>query len=208
MKRTYYILCPMLLFMAIPTLANSSSYQEQSKSTIYSSTAAPLKSVPYAARLLEQKAKNYIKLKKEQQFVKTLEQGITKYPEDTYFIKALDEYNKKQNKAGETIAFIDNLIATDTSNKGYSLAKAVAYNLSGEYEKAKATLQQNGLTDIDDATANNLQGEIAYNSKHYDEAETYFSKSLKLSYQNADANYGLGLTYFKQEKYFIELKFI
>ena len=77
--------------------------------------------ISYAARLLENKARNYLKTKNEEQYLKVLQEGITKYPEDVYFINDLIYYYQQQkpSEINNAMQLVNNLLTKKPNNKNY-----------------------------------------------------------------------------------------
>ncbi|NLI35168.1 MAG: tetratricopeptide repeat protein [Bacteroidales bacterium] len=186
MKRSHLRYCLTFLFAIIVGIAYGAN--------------AP---ISYGARLLESKAKNYLKTKDDQQYVKTLQQGITKYPEDIYFINSLVYYYQQQepSEVNNAIQLINTLLAKDSNNKSYTINKAILYAKMKRNSVAMDLLKEADLYHTNPAMAWYITGEIAFNEEHYEEAANNFQKAIRLNYKDSYSNYGLGLSYSQQKKH-------
>lgn len=116
----------MIMLMALPCGMQGKSNVRTSLPQSKTLAIAPAKTVSYAARLLENKVKIYQRAKNEQALLKTLQQGVTKYPEDIFFIYTLADYYADQNKLDDALQLVDQLIAKDANNKDYVLNKVIS----------------------------------------------------------------------------------
>ncbi len=69
-------------------------------------------------------------------WVKTLEEGVTKYPEEDYFFANLIDYYSNSNKTAEAIDFVDRMLARDANNKLYLYVKGYLYYNAKDYDNA------------------------------------------------------------------------
>ena len=165
--------------------------------------------VSYAARLLENKARNYLKTKNEEQYLKVLQEGITKYPEDIYFINSLIYYYQQQkpSEINDAVQLTNNLLTKKPNNKSYAVNKALISVKTKRYAAAKTLLKETDLYQADPANAWYITGEIAFEQGQYEEAINNFEKAIRLNDKDRYSNYGLGLSYSRQEKYKDALKY-
>jgi len=165
--------------------------------------------ISYGARLLESKAKNCLKTKNAEQYLKVLQEGITKYPEDIYFINNLVYYYQQQKptEINNAMELANTLLAKKPNNKSYIINKAIVSVKMKRYSAAKALLKDANLYQTDPATAGYITGEIALDQGQYEEAITNFEKAIRLNNKDGHSNYGLGLSYSRQEKYKDALKY-
>lgn len=139
------------------------------------------------------------------QWVKSLQEGIVKFPENQYFFANLVDYYSGVNQPEKAMEFADEMISKDPSNKLYLYVKAYLYHNMKEYDKAidfyKKTIAADpdyaeaysnlGLvllmkaqdvsdaasTDVNDAKYAKDQAEI---KKMYEEALPYYEKARSL----------------------------
>lgn len=167
------------------------------------------KPISYAAKRLENKARNYLKTKDEEQYLKVLQEGVTKYPEDIYFINSLVDYYQQQKPAemNNVMQLANNLLAKNTNNKSYMINKAIVSVKMKRYSAAMTLLKDADLYHTDPSTAWYITGEIALAQGQNEEAASNFEKAIRLNDRDGHSNYGLGLSYSRQEKYKEALKY-
>ena len=69
-------------------------------------------------------------------WIKSLEEGILKFPSNDYFFANLVDYYNSTNQASKAMEFADNMLATDAKNKLYLYVKAYLYHNMKDYDKA------------------------------------------------------------------------
>lgn len=69
-------------------------------------------------------------------WIKTMEEGIMKFPENDYFFANLVDYYNTANKAEKAMEFADNMLAKDPNNKLYLYVKAYLYHNMKQYDNA------------------------------------------------------------------------
>ena len=69
-------------------------------------------------------------------WVKSLEEGILKFPGNDYFFANLVDYYTSSNQASKAMEFADRMLSTDANNKLYLYVKAYLYHNMKEYDKA------------------------------------------------------------------------
>ena len=69
-------------------------------------------------------------------WVKSLEEGILKFPGNDYFFANLVDYYTSSNQASKAMEFADRMLSTDANNKLYLYVKAYLYHNMKEYDNA------------------------------------------------------------------------
>lgn len=69
-------------------------------------------------------------------WIKSLEEGIVKFPGNDYFFANLVDYYNSSNQASKAMEFADNMLAGDPNNKLYLYVKAYLYHNMKDYDKA------------------------------------------------------------------------
>ncbi len=69
-------------------------------------------------------------------WVKSLEQGILKFPGNDYFFANLVDYYNGSNQASKAMEFADRMLSSDPNNKLYLYVKAYLYHNMKEYDNA------------------------------------------------------------------------
>lgn len=69
-------------------------------------------------------------------WIKSLEEGIIKFPGNDYFFANLVDYYNSSNQASKAMEFADNMLAGDPNNKLYLYVKAYLYHNMKNYDKA------------------------------------------------------------------------
>ena len=69
-------------------------------------------------------------------YVKSLEEGILKFPGNDYFFANLVDYYTSSNQASKAMEFADRMLSTDANNKLYLYVKAYLYHNMKEYDNA------------------------------------------------------------------------
>ena len=144
-------------------------------------------------------------------WIKSLEEGILKFPGNDYFFANLVDYYNSSNQASKAMEFADRMLANDPNNKLYLYVKAYLYHNMKDYEKAiefyKKTLDIDpayaeacsnlGLVyllqaqeyadkapaDINDPNYATAQAEI---KKFYEAAKPYYEKARELKPDQKD----------------------
>ena len=70
------------------------------------------------------------------QWVKSLEEGIVKFPTNDYFFANLVDYYNSIEQPSKAMAFADNMLKSDPNNKLYLYVKAYLYHNMKEYDNA------------------------------------------------------------------------
>lgn len=145
------------------------------------------------------------------QWIATLQNGVQKYPDYSYFFGHLIDYYTNANKFDDAMAFADRMLASDPNNTFYLYVKGYLYHNMKDYDKAiefyNKTIQQDpsyaeaysnlGLIYCiqaqeyaDKATAdlNNPKyaQEQAQIKKLYEEARPYYEKARQLKPDQQD----------------------
>jgi tetratricopeptide (TPR) repeat protein len=87
----------------------------------------------FAAQLL---AETYKQEKDSVQFLKAIEDGMMKYPENQYFFANLIDYYAQRNQNAKAMEFVDAQLAKDPNNKLYVYVKAYLYHNMKKYDEA------------------------------------------------------------------------
>jgi tetratricopeptide (TPR) repeat protein len=87
----------------------------------------------FAMQLL---AETYKTDKDSVQFLKTIEEGIVKYPDNQYFFANLIDYYAARNQNDKAMEFADQMIAKDPNNKLYTYVKAYLFHNMKKYDEA------------------------------------------------------------------------
>ncbi|MDD3037635.1 tetratricopeptide repeat protein [Bacteroides sp.] len=69
-------------------------------------------------------------------WVKSLEQGIMKFPGNDYFFANLVDYYNNANQPSKAMEFADRMLSTDANNKMYLYVKAYLYHNMKDYDNA------------------------------------------------------------------------
>lgn len=69
-------------------------------------------------------------------WVKTLEEGILKFPENDFFFANLVDFYNASNQPSKAMEFADKMLSNDPSNKLYLYVKAYLYHNMKEYDNA------------------------------------------------------------------------
>jgi len=69
-------------------------------------------------------------------WIKSLEEGILRFPENDYFFASLVDYYNGTDQASKAMEFADRMLANDSSNKLYLYVKAYLYHNLKEYDNA------------------------------------------------------------------------
>ena len=69
-------------------------------------------------------------------WIKSLEEGILKFPGNDYFFANLVDYYNSSNQASKAMEFADRMLANDPNNKLYLYVKAYLYHNMKEYDNA------------------------------------------------------------------------
>lgn len=69
-------------------------------------------------------------------WIKSLEEGIIKFPGNDYFFANLVDYYNSSNQASKAMEFADNMLASDPNNKLYLYVKAYLFHNMKNYDKA------------------------------------------------------------------------
>lgn len=139
------------------------------------------------------------------QWLKSLEEGVQKYPDHAFFFGNLIDYYSSNNKFDEAMQFADNMLAKDPSNTFYLYVKGYLYHNMNDYEKAiefyKKTIEsdpnyaeaysnlgliyclqaqdfsEKATTDINDPKYNEDQKVL---KEFYEKAKPYYEKARSL----------------------------
>ena len=87
----------------------------------------------FAAQLL---AETYKQEKDSVQFLKAIEDGMMKYPENQYFFANLIDYYAQRNQNAKAMEFVDTQLTKDPNNKLYVYVKAYLYHNMKKYDEA------------------------------------------------------------------------
>lgn len=87
----------------------------------------------YAMQLL---AETYKAEKDSVQFLKTIQEGVTKFPENQYFFANLIDYYSARNENDKAMQFADDMLAKNSNNKLYVYVKAYLYHNMKQYDNA------------------------------------------------------------------------
>lgn len=145
------------------------------------------------------------------QWVKTLEEGVVKFPSHDFFFANLVDYYNAINQPAKAMQFADTMLASDSTNKLYLYVKAYLYHNMKEYDNAivyyKKAIEADpayaeaysnaGLVYLmkaqdysDKATANvndaKYAEEHAALKKIYEEARPYYEKARALKPDQTD----------------------
>ena len=69
-------------------------------------------------------------------WIKSLEEGILKFPGNDYFFANLVDYYTSSNQASKAMEFADKMLTNDPNNKLYLYVKAYLYHNMKEYDNA------------------------------------------------------------------------
>ena len=69
-------------------------------------------------------------------WIKSLEEGILKFPGNDYFFANLVDYYNTSNQASKAMEFADKMLTNDPNNKLYLYVKAYLYHNMKEYDNA------------------------------------------------------------------------
>ena len=69
-------------------------------------------------------------------WIKSLEEGILKFPGNDYFFANLVDYYNSSNQASKAMEFADRMLSNDPNNKLYLYVKAYLYHNMKEYDNA------------------------------------------------------------------------
>lgn len=69
-------------------------------------------------------------------WIKSLEEGIVKFPDNDYFFANLVDYYSSSNQAPKAMEFADKMLASDPQNKLYLYVKGYLYHNMKEYDNA------------------------------------------------------------------------
>lgn len=105
--------------------------------------AAVIKYAPYALDnkengkfAMQLLAEAYKANKDSVQFLKTIQDGIIKYPSNQYFFANLIDYYAARNQNSKAMEFADSQLAKDPNNKLYVYVKAYLYHNMKDYDNA------------------------------------------------------------------------
>jgi tetratricopeptide (TPR) repeat protein len=87
----------------------------------------------YAMQIVAELYKNE---KDSVQFLKTIEDGIMKYPDNQYFFANLIDYYAARNQNDKAMEFADKQLKIDPNNKLYNYVKAYLYHNMKKYDEA------------------------------------------------------------------------
>lgn len=144
-------------------------------------------------------------------WVKSLEEGILKFPGNDYFFANLVDYYNTTNQASKAMEFADRMLSTDANNKLYLYVKAYLYHNMKEYDNAiefyKKTIAvdpeyaeaysnvglvylmkaqdyaDKATTDINDPKYAEAQAVV---KKFYEEAKPFYEKARELKPEQKD----------------------
>lgn len=111
-------------------------------------------------------------LKKEDEAVKVLEEGVKKYPNDTELLFTQINYYLKSNKLSELIEKLKSAIEKEPKNAGLYSTLGNVYDNLGQIEFKN--------------------GNAAKSEENYKNAQTYYEQSIAIDPKNFDAIYSLG----------------
>lgn len=103
-------------------------------------------------------------------WLKTLEEGILKFPSNDYFFANLVDYYNATNQAKKAMEFADRMLAGDSSNKLYLYVKGYLYHNLKEYDNAIEFYKKAIAADAEYAEAYSNAG-LAYLMKAQDFAD-------------------------------------
>ena len=101
--------------------------------------------------LLQYVATTYLRQADTANYVATLKSGFECSPSNKYFFPRIVDYYNSRQLADSANAFIDNAIATDSTNALFLFAKSSALLNAGQYEECVGITQR--LLNIDDSLA-------------------------------------------------------
>lgn len=144
-------------------------------------------------------------------WIKSLEDGILKFPDNPYFFANLVDYYSSSNQSSKAMEFADNMLTKDPTNKLYLYVKAYLYHNMKDYDNAieyyKKAVEvdpqyaeaysnlglvnlmkaqeyaDKSTTDINDPKYAEAQAAI---KKFYEEAKPYYEKARSLKPDQKD----------------------
>lgn len=217
-SRDYPILADAKLAQQNDTILNqyayyaiAAAYRESDYEFVKKYAPAGMKYEKNASNCLQILAEVYKAQKDSVEFLKTVQEGVAKYPSEKYFLGSVIDYYSSHNQNEKAMEFADSQLKNDPNNKFMVFVKAYLYQMMKDYDNAityydKAiqldpayadALSNLGLTYVlkaqsvsDKATTNvnspKYKQDQAAIKALYEKARPYYEKARQLKPDNKD----------------------
>jgi len=105
----------------------------------------------------------YLALKDSANYVKALQNGILRFPQEDFFIQNLVSYSVQSNKEAEAVEFFTKLIESNPTEELFYVKRGVLYEMLERYDEAMGDFEKVLELDPKNADATAGKGRVYYN---------------------------------------------
>jgi tetratricopeptide (TPR) repeat protein len=142
-SREYPILADAKLAQQNDTILNqysyyaiAAAYRENDYDFVKKYAPVGMKYEKNASNCMQILAEVYKAQKDSVEFLKTVQEGVAKYPSEKYFLGSVIDYYSSHNQNEKAMEFADNQLKNDPNNKFMIFVKAYLYQMMKDYDNA------------------------------------------------------------------------